>query len=225
MAEEKRSWMDAVKGAIWEDTAAPNAPASVSAPASVTTVAPASQTSTASYTAVNQDMVKAIKSNTLARKTPYTALLEAADKLANVIADPTTRMKAAYAMVGEQRTVDAIMKAIDIHISDVDGEKLRFAQTTEQKRNAELGALKQQSAQLAASNDAMQKEIAALQERIQTLSTNVAANTSKGMELDAQINTRSIEFDSVSREFELAAQTVRNELEQQRIAITSTLTS
>lgn len=225
MAEEKRSWLDKVQGAIWEDTKpaapAPAAQSPVTAP--ISSGVPTSPVAT--YSTVNQDMVKAIKANTLSRKTPYTALLEAADKLANVIPDPITRMKAAYAMVGEQRTVDAIMKAIDIHVSDVDGEKLRFTQSTEQKRTAELGSLKQQASQLAASTDQMQKEIVSLQERIQMLSGNVTTNITKGNELDAQISARNIEFDTVARDFELAAQTVRNELEQQRVAVTSTLSS
>jgi chromosome segregation ATPase len=218
------SFMNALKGAIWEQDPNATPQAQPQAPVAQSTSRPVGSTAPM-VSSVNDEMVQAIKRNTLSRKTPYTALLEAADKLANVIPDPNMRLKAAYAMVGEQRTVEAIMKALDIHISDVDGEKMRFGQATDQRRKTELGSLTTQLTQLNTSTEQMQTEITNLHARIQQLNTTINDNTVKANELAAQVNSRGAEYDATVAQFENAAQLVRGELEQQRIAISSTLSS
>jgi predicted nucleic acid-binding Zn-ribbon protein len=213
------SIVNAFKNAIWESEE-PTQQTQQPAP----TVKPVSG-GTSVGTGVNAEMVQAIKTNTLNRKTPYTALLEAAEKLASVIPDQVTRLKAAYAMVGEQRTVGAILQAIDVHISDVDGERLRFNQASDQRRKTELSSLTAASQQLAEANKSMNGEIAAMQERIRALTDSIITNEGKVSELTAQLNSRTLEFDLAVQQFDAATNTVRAELEQQRAAISSTLTS
>jgi chromosome segregation ATPase len=204
------SWVNAVKGAIFEDASTNNTmPPPVAAQ-------PATGTPTVSV-GVDVEMVNAIKKTTLARKTAYTALLEAADKMISVIPDGNTRLKAAYAMVaGEQRTIDTIVNALDVHISDVDGERLRFTQQTGQLMASEVETLKAQAASLDATTNQ-------LRDQITSLTQQVADNVAKSAALVTQATTRSVELEQAANKFAAAAQSVRSEFEQQRVSLSTIL--
>jgi chromosome segregation ATPase len=207
------SWINAVKGAIFEDSVPANQPATV--PAN-TPVLPAGSVATSVPTA-QSEMIATIRNTTLARKTAYTALLEAADKMISIIPDVNTRLKAAYAMVGgEQRTVNTIIQALDVHISDVDGEKGRFAQFTQQQYANEVESVRTQAANLTADTQRIQQQIAELNQQ-------VATNTNRVAELNQQADTRQRELDSAVSQFNASAQVVRSEFEQQRSSLATIL--
>jgi chromosome segregation ATPase len=175
-------------------------------------------------TTVNDEMVAAIKKATLGRKTPYTALLEASEKLLGVIPDAVTRLKAAYAMVGtESRSVGQISKAIDLHISDADGERLRFMQASKQKRDAEIGSLQSTIATQQAEFSRLQKEQEDLQKRLQDVQAGMAMATAAIQSATSEVSTREAEISKVEQQFDEAAKQVKNEFEEQRRVILSTL--
>lgn len=207
------SWMNAVKGAIFEET-----PTNAPIPAPVAAQPTGTHTSvTPVSVGADPEMVSAIKKTTLARKTAYTALLEAADKMTTIIPDSNTRIKAAYAMVaGEQRTVDTIVNALDVHISDVDGERMRFTQQTSQLFANEVETLKAQAASLDATNEQLRNQIASLTQQ-------VTDNAAKSATLLAQATTRNTELEQAAARFTVAAQQVRSEFEQQRVSLSTIL--
>jgi chromosome segregation ATPase len=205
------SWINAVKGAIFEET-----PGDTTVPAPVAANPSNPSVPTAAPT-VDADMVTAIKKTTLARKTAYTALLEAADKLTNVIPDSNTRIKAAYAMVsGEQRTIDTIVNALDIHINDVDSEKARFAQQSKSLHDTDVAAVRTQADTLAATNARLQQQIAELNQQVNANAASIAT-------LAQQADVRQQELDRAAAQFAASAQIVRAEFEQQRATLTTLL--
>lgn len=207
--------LDAVKGAIWEDESAVAQAAASPKPAAPGFTRP--------IPSVNQEMVEAIRKPTLARKTPYTALLEASEKMAGVIADPTQRLKAAYAMIADGRSVDQITKAIDVHIADVDGEKLRFKQAADKVRSSELGALQNKVQSLQTTNSSLEEEVVRLAKRIDEARQSIATNNQTLAQLSSDLSIKESEFAQREAEFDAAATLVRTELENQRRSIQSTL--
>lgn len=174
--------------------------------------------------AQDPDMVSSIRKATLARKTPYTALLEAAEKLVNVIPDQATRLKAAFAMVGtESRSVAQIGKSLDMHVQDAEGEKLRFFQATAAKRESQVGDLKRKIVSLQTTNTNLQAEIASLQERMAKLTGDVSRNTVDISAASTEADAKESDIVKVEKQFEGAVQFVKDELEQQRRLILSTL--
>jgi chromosome segregation ATPase len=170
------------------------------------------------------EMADTIRKAALGRKTPFTALCEASDKLLNVIADAPTRMKAAYAMVGsESRSIDQISKAIDIHIADVDGEKMRFLQATRNKRAVEVDGLKSKASDLERAGKDLQKEYESLQSRSAELVSAIGTNRSQIDSTNAEVLKKESEIVSVEQQFETAVQRVKDEFGQQKKVILSTL--
>lgn len=223
-------WLDAVKGALVEDDG-PKKQADAVKPVATTVVTPiapgistvpAHTVISTSYGA-NPEMVASIRQGTMARKTPYTALLEAADKLANVIPDSTTRLKAAYAMIGDNRSVASISNAIDLHVQDVQGEKMRFAQQATAKRAATVDPLKKQVSDLSTQNQNISTEISNINQRIQQLQETQRTNEVQISTLTGQAQQKETEIAAVEAQFDAAATQVCSDLEQQRAAITSTL--
>lgn len=205
---------------IFERTEEPEA----AAPASPAQAKPFTGNFTPPLTSANAEMIATIKKATLARKTPYTALLEAAEKLVGVIPDQTTRLKAAYAMIGsESRSIDQISKAIDLHVSDVDGEKMRFLQATKNQRTSDIGSLQSSVDSLRKNNVDLEKEIADIQVRLQQLNSTVTENNRQINASTAEITTKDAGISDMERQFEVAAQQVKDEFDQQRRVILSTL--
>lgn len=219
------SWLNSLKAAVLVDPgpgvapAAP-APAAVAAPAA----APKGPVPAATFAApANNEFVEAIKKGVYARNTAYTQLLAAADKLASIIADPTTRLKAAYATAGEGRAPMQIAAAVDIHLSDVDGEEARFKAAMEQKASREIGGANQQAEQCKGRIVAFEAEIVSMTQRITDLQNAIlqARNDHDAAVTSAVEAQRAI--DAAAGEFKVAAAAVRAELTASKAAITSTL--
>lgn len=216
------SFLNAIKGAIFEED--PNAkaqPAIVPPPTAAAPAAPvtAGQATSPAISSENAEMIDVIRKATLGRKTAYTALLEAANKLANVIPDANTRIKAAYAMVGgEQRTAETIIGAIDIHISDVDAEQRRLAAQLETSAMAQVNKLRDQANQLTEANADRQRQIEALQKQISTTANDIA-------ELTTTAASNQQKIDASGAQGARAIQVVRGELESQRALLSTLLSS
>lgn len=214
------SWLNKLKDAVYE-TPPEAAQAAAPTTASVGTVsAPAPVTLGA---AVNADMVAAIRKAVFGRNTAFTQLLTASEALADVIPDPTMRLKAAHKTGGAGRTGKQIADAVDVHLQDVDGEELRFKNLIDSKVQNEVGAIDSQVATATAQAQQAAQEIEQLQQRIGGLQKLITDMNGKATELSAQSVAKRSEFEVALSQFKVAANAVRTELNGSKTAILSTL--
>jgi hypothetical protein len=100
------------------------------------------------------------------RKSPYSALIRAADMLKEYIPNEINRLKAAYALCGDQWPADVLSFAISSHIADID-------QAREKARSQRNDAADGQTRTLRREAERLQGEGAGLRERIAGLNTEI----------------------------------------------------
>lgn len=160
------------------------------------------------------------------RKTAFTALLEAADRLNAIIPDQNTRLKAAFATVSsEQRGLKEILGAIEMHAADLEAQKMNFGRTLEQKINESVGSMNHEKASLTNANQTANGQIQSLMDQIASLRQMISANESKIVEIDVKISSETSRFTTMQSQFDVAMTIVKQELDGQKAAVASTLTS
>ncbi len=210
----------AIKGALFEED--PNAakPSPTAQPAAVAAAAPSN---VGAAVAADNTFVAALRQAIKARSSAFTNLLAAADKLASIIPDPATRLRAAFATSGEGRSPKEVVDAITVHISDLEGQKLQFQRALEGQRAAKLGGLQAELDALKPANDNAAAQIASMTQSIQQLQQLIATNTARAGELQGQLSAESANFTASAQQFEVALTIVKQELEGQKTAVLSTL--
>lgn len=173
--------------------------------------------------ALNQNMVDAIRKQTFGRNTALTALIGAADQLVDIIPDPTMRLKAAQKTAGAGRAAKEFADAVQIHLSDVDAAEMSFAQTLDGKIKAEVGGLKAQAQQAEIQVNSANTEIQNLQNRIVQLQQQAVDHTTAFHNFNAEAMAKENELRQAETEFKAAAAHVRNELNGHKATILSTL--
>lgn len=172
----------------------------------------------------NNEFVTALRNAIKARQTAFTALLAAADKLAGIIPDPTTRLKAAFATVsGEGRGIREVLQAIDVHIADLESQRLQFTRAMDGQKQSAIGTLQAELDSLKPSNDSAAAQIQSMQQQIQSLQELMANNNTRAGELSAKIATEGARFTTAAQQFETALVLVKGELDGQKAAVSSTL--
>lgn len=214
-----------LKGAIFEED-----PSEVktAAPAANNQPAAASATNnqplpTGTFVAPNNQFVDIIKKAVFAKQTALTTLLEAADKLANIIPDANTRYRAAHATAGHGRTAQQIAAAADIHLQDVDGEEMRFKAATESALGSEIASLEAQANAAANQVKATQAQIEQLQQQILAAQQRVGELTQQQAQATAAANGKRVELETVAMQFKAAATTVRNDINNLRATVLASL--
>jgi chromosome segregation ATPase len=172
-------------------------------------------------------MVAALQKVIASRKTPYTALVEAADKLKQFIPDDVTRFKAAYAQIAGDgvRTVGNIASAIDVHINDLNGEQMRFKQSSDAQVNAKVGNLRAQVETIVSQNAQRTQQIANLQAQIATMNQSTVDDTAKASELTNQANAAEADIAAVAQKFQAAADFLKQDLTNKKTQLTSALSA
>lgn len=217
------AWLDAVKGAIFNPD--PNAPQQSPAPTTVIRAGNIQPGVPMQMSApVNAEFVAAIRKAVLGRNTALTQLMATADKMAAIISDPSTRLKAAYASAGDGRTVKQIIEAVDVHLSDVAGEEAKFKQALEGKAAAEVAPLEQSAQHLAGQVQSAHDQIAAAQQRITDLTTSIAELSQQAQTAQSTAIAKRQELELMASNFSLAANAVRAELQGNKNAIATALT-
>lgn len=215
------SWLNKVKSAVFvDDPAAPPqvkpAPAVVPIANVQSPVVPQSQNE---FVPVLQNAVKS-------RNTAFTALLNTADKMASIIPDSGMRLKAAFATIAtDGRGANEVMAAIDIHMSDLEGQKLAFMSALERKRTETLGQLERDKATSAKLAKDAEQRISVLQAEITKLQETILVSGTTVTAIDAKMQEEASHFDASKLQFEQAIAQVRTDLENQRTAIRSSLTA
>lgn len=220
-------FMDKLKAAVYEPTAeqAAQTQAQVTATtglgvASMTT--PGGQ-AFSTIASVNSNMVAAIKKVTFGRNTAFTQLLAASEALADVIPDQVMRLKAAHKTAGGGRTGRQIAEAVDVHLADVDSEERKFGSMIDSKIASDVGAIEQQAASAQQTVDHGSVEIQQLTQRIADLQASIGQAQGIVQSAQLQVTQKRAEFEGAKNEFKLAANAVRNELNNSKSAIVSTL--
>lgn len=172
----------------------------------------------------NDKFVSALKTAIKNRQTAFTALMAAAEKLANIIPDPNTRLKAAYATIqGEGRGAKEILGAIEVHQADLESQKLSFNKQSEDALRLTIGGKQSELDSIDPSIQTAQNQIQALTQQIQTLNETIAQRTARKAELTADIANDSATFARAKQEFETALTIVKTELDSQKAVIVSAL--
>ena len=174
--------------------------------------------------AADDKFVQALRTAIKSRPTAFTALLTTADKLANVIPDAATRLKAAYATVaGEGRDVRSILQAIDIHAQDLESQRMQFSKQSEDAMRAAVGAKKAELDTIDPSITSAAQQVQSLQQQIQALNDTIAQKNIRKGELTGEIAQEEQRFAAAKQQFETALTIVRSELDGQKAVIQSAL--
>lgn len=218
----------ALKDAIIQEepgTSQPKTQGTTPASASVFSASPG-QSQGVQMASPDNEFVAVLRKAVKARPTPFTALLDAADRLAGIIPDPNMRLKAAFASVaGEGRGLREVLGAIDAHVADIEGQRLQFSRSLENQRVTALSALEAEKSNLDASNKSAQQQIEQMSQTIQQLQQLISTNTARGAEISVKISTETSRFTGMQSMFDSALSLVKQDLEGQRAAVTSTLNS
>lgn len=203
----------------------PVAEAATPAPTKAAQAAASVQPRTFTGPSVDQVMLDALQKKISGRQTPYTALLENAENLKEVIPDEIMRLKAAFKTITKDgnRTIASIIQAIDLHVSDIEGERARFRATTEQQIKAKSGALRDQASQLktqCAANEVQIAQFAAEQARLQE-QMNVAQ--SKMLELNHQADMAEADILATSTAFDNAVEFTKTDLITKKTSLSAVL--
>jgi len=166
-------------------------------------------------------MVDALRTIVTNRKTAFTALEEQAVKLESIILDPNVRMKAAFATVN--RPAKDVIQAIDIHISDINGEVMKFKNHSASEKNTQVTALRSQSKSLTDGSATINAQIADLETKIAQLREKLTTDAIKANELSTQADSVESKLANAEREFETAASSIITELETQKHSFLSTV--
>jgi uncharacterized phage infection (PIP) family protein YhgE len=193
----------------------------------------ASQTgSTANDSALHADAPPAISSMgaellavVMNRPTAYSALHDAIVALSDIPMDSATRYRSAFAVLKktQQRTVEHIVAAMELHLSALDAEVTRFAgqsQSAEQDEIAtrlrEVAALNQAVAQGEQQITRLRTE---LEQRITQLQTELQDKTSRAQLLARETEQKKQAILQTKRDFEQAVEQVRQTLSQDKTRI------
>ena len=210
---------DKIKGLIVEDDS-PKA----ATPAGPQVTAPLGASPAAAAPIADDKFVLALRTAIKSRSTAFTALLATADKLASVIPDAATRLKAAYATVaGEGRDVRSILQAIEVHAADLESQRMSFTKQAEDAMRTAVGAKKAELDTIDPSITSAQQQVQALQQQIQALNETIAQKGIRKGELTGEIATEEQRFAAAKQQFETALTIVRAELDSQKAVIQSAL--
>ena len=213
--------LDALKRFASEHILADDADAKPAASGPTTPAAPT--TTISSTAAASNEFVTLLRQAIKARNTPYTSLLTAIDRL-TMIPDMTVRTQAAFATIqGEGRGVREVLGAVDVHLQDLESQRMQFSQALDRQRAAAVGAAQAELDGVVPANDAAQRQIEQLTQQITALSQQIAERNGRAIELQAQITNETARFALQAQQFESALTVVKTELEGQKSVLAATL--
>lgn len=174
---------------------------------------------------VDQDMLATLQKKISSRSTAYVTLIEAAQRLVSVIPDEPIRLKAAFAMVSGEgnRSVASITQAIDVHIADLEGERIRFKNASDAQTNVKSAALRKQADTLTAQSEGSTGQIERLQAEIAKLQEAIANNTAQCRDLIAQADQADAEIKSVSAAFDRTVDFLKTDLAAKKVSLSAIL--
>ena len=174
--------------------------------------------------ASDNQYIGALRDAIKGRSTALTALTAAAEKLITVIPDADMRLKAAFEMIkGDGRGVKELVDAITVHIADLESQKLQFTRAIDAESQSTIGQLQAELSSNAANTESAQNQIKSMQAQIDQLRKEVTIYGNRKIEIDQNIQAETARLSQNTQLFELALITVKNELENQRKLIQTSL--
>lgn len=160
----------------------------------------------------------------LTRKTSYTALLETCEKLKRSIPDDATRLRASFDLISaDGRSLDGINQAIDIHISDLDGEHLRFKATTESQLQQKSKAPREKAQSLTNDNESRLSKIENMKNEIAQHEETIRLNTLSITDLNNEADKLEYDIKSVYEQFKVTLDQVKTELQTKKSILANTI--
>ncbi len=201
--------------------ASPTTPAVVSVSGSGSSVA-SNATAAAS---VDPEMLATLQKKINARSTPYVTLVDTAQRLVGVIPDEATRLKAAFAMVcGDgSRSAASIAQAIDVHLADLEGERIRFKNVSNDQMVGMAADLRKQASALVAQGASNTAEVERMQAAIASLQSAMAKNAAQARELTAAADKSEADIKAVCLAFDRAVEFVKSDLVGKKAALSALL--
>ncbi len=163
------------------------------------------------------------------RPTAYSGLAEAISALADIPMDEATRYRSSFALLRktQQRTVEQIVQAIDVHMSVLASEQARFAAQAKAAEESDVAARQdeikslqnaveeggQQIAKLRADTDALVRQI----------QDDLSAKQARAAQLAREVEQKSQAFVQTRSNFEQASAQVKATLDGAREKITQYL--
>lgn len=173
---------------------------------------------------LNQDMVEALKQVVTKRVSAFTTLEEKSNAMASAIPDETMRTKAAFGILAaEGRSAQDIIKAIEMHVNDVDSENTRFSNACNAAKATKSGGLRKQITELEGKVTFDTDLIGKLQQQIADAQGRIAANQQNISELSSQAAAADADIDSKVAQFGAAADAVKQSLIGRKNALSSVL--
>lgn len=210
------------KDLIWEDDPKDRAArqmtrSPVNAPSSSTAQAPI-QASTPVTNPMSDELLAVV----LNRPTAYSALTEAIAALADIPMDEATRYRSAFAVLRktQQRTVEQIAQAVEVHLAVLDDEVSRFKG---QSKYAEEGEVVARNAEIAALQSALQQGAQQIdqlrqntEEKIRVLQEDLNHKQTRAAELARVAEEKKRLIAQTTQQFESATAAVKQRLQSEK---------
>lgn len=170
---------------------------------------------------LDPNLMQHLQSVVTKRRSTFTSLLEASEKLRSIIPDDLTRLKAAAVSVGGDKA--AILRDVDIHMNDLDAEAQGFQRFADSEAAAKIGTLKATADRCEQTATQADQRVVQLQQEIQQLQQQAADQRNQGRQAvsDAQIEQQ--ELDRKSQAFAAALAATKGSLQSQKQVLTTSL--
>jgi hypothetical protein len=152
------------------------------------------------------------------RRSPYNALVNAADRLSEFIPDDTSRLKAVLAVCGEQWPLDALSLAISAHISDIELARTKAKSNTHRFAKDRAAHLRNQADELKERNAKIMDEIRSLKDSLVKLEGTLNDNMSTLASLNEQIQLADAGANSMAF-VDQAAENLKNDLLAKKVLL------
>jgi hypothetical protein len=232
MSEEKEGGgfasrlLHGVKDLVWEDDPTPQgtvqAPVAGSRPAApVTPVASPGASRVQPLPLVNpvipapSGMAAELMAVVMNRPTPYSSLTEAITALSEIPMDEATRYRSAFAVLKktQQRTVEQITQAVDVHIAALESEKVRFSSQSQSVEDSEITARAKEVAALnlaiTQANEQIDKLRADTEARIRQIQDDIGSKQRNAEEMSRKLEEKKRSILQTTQNFEAAVDVVR----------------
>jgi hypothetical protein len=149
------------------------------------------------------------------RPTAYSALADAIGALADIPMDEATRYRTSFAVLKktQQRTVEQITQAIEVHLSVLESEQARFSGQSKNAEEAEITARVNEVAALNAAIEEGARQIEKLradtEALIRQIQDDVAKKQERASELSRETEQKKQAIVHTMRGFEAATEAVR----------------
>ncbi len=154
----------------------------------------------------------------LGRKSAYTALMDAAEPMKSIIPDEATRTKAAFAVIhaSQQRTVEQVVQAIDLHASDLEGEEMRFLQSSKEAREKGVASRQTEVFNTNSRIKSLHEEMDRANKRLADMAEELRKAEQTVVTLQTEMSAEEHKIQAVENEFRIALASAKADLDARK---------